>query len=269
MSIAVRFMGQIGNQMFQYCMGHILALRTGQRYNAPRVWLNKRGRPVQWSGPPLFPLHCHDGTRAVGDAQEVYVTHWLDVAAIDMARPVFVRHAYFQRYELFRDYKDCIRAEWLRLQVPFVETEQDAVYIHVRRTDYVDGNPAIQGLSTRLDEYARCLEEFPDATRLIIVTDDPNDPFHNEFTKLGLPWTISGLPWDQDFMLLASCRWLLMSQSTYSWWAGFLGRPERIVCPMFNGSFWRHGVGLYGPSTPDYPNLYVDDEPDRWKWILE
>ena len=266
MSVSVRFMGQIGNQLFQYCLGHILAEQTGQCYRPPRVWLNKQGRPVKWTDEPLFPLKEHPGKPAIGPSQQFSVMHWIDFAAVDANKPVAFTHGYYQRYELFRAYKNDIRNDWLNLDAPFVPTDQDAVYIHVRRTDYTDGNPSIQGLSTTIDEFSECLGHFPDAKRMVIVTDDPNDQFHQQFGKLGLPWTISGLEWDRDFMLLASCRWMVMSQSTYSWWAGFLGRAERIVCPMSEGTFWRHGLGLYGPAAPDYPNLYVDDEPERWIW---
>jgi hypothetical protein len=176
---------------------------------------------------------------------------------------------YYQRYELFQPWKGRIRQDWLRIELPFVDTAPDAVYIHVRRTDYVGGNPTVQGCATSLDEFARCLQEFPDAKRLIIATDHPKDPFHRQFTRLGLPYTISGLPWDKDFLLLASCRWMIMSESTYSWWAAFLGRAERIACPVFPRSFWRYGLNLKGPASPDYVNLFVDDEPGRWLWVTE
>jgi hypothetical protein len=131
-------------------------------------------------------------------------------------------------------------------------------------------NPNAHCLASSIDEYRSCLSHFPDAKRLVIVTDDPNDPFHREFDQLGLPWTISGLTWDQDFLLLASCRWMIMSQSTYSWWAGFLGRAERIVCPLFPGTHWHLGKDLIGaPVTHDVPNLIVDDEPGRWIWVSQ
>lgn len=260
-------MGQVGNQMFDYAMGKVIAERTGLRYKPPPRWLDKRGRPLRWTNTPLFLPVESPGDTAHGQSQNLSVTHWIDLDELDPTRPIVLSHGYYQRYELFRPYKDRIRNEWLKIQPPFVTTLTDAVYIHVRRTDYVDGNPEIQGLSTTIDEYAKCLEHFPDAKQLVIVTDNPRDPFHKQFDKIGLPWAVSGLNWDEDFMLLASCKWMIMSQSTYSWWAGFLGRAETIVCPMGPGTFWHHGIGLYGPADPDYPNLYVDDEPERWIFL--
>jgi hypothetical protein len=265
--ISTRFIGQLGNQLVIYTIGKILSEKTGQRYQPMRKWLDKKGRPVKWNGPELFSPTPSPGKTAQGKPQEVYITHWFDYDSIDSDLPINVVHGYFQRFELFRDYTDKIRNEWLKIQRPFVDTDDDSVYIHCRRTDYVGGNPDIQGESHTIEHFAKCLDHFHDAKKMVVVTDNPNDPWLHEFHKLGKPWTISGLTWDDDFMLLASCKNMIMSQSTYSWWAGFLGRAEKIVCPMFEGTFWHNGVGLYGPASPDYPNLYVDIEPERWIWV--
>lgn len=270
--IAVRFMGQLGNQLCQYAIGRILSVRTGQAYCPPSQWLDKRGRPVKWTlDPPLFMPQFAFGSRPKGTCQVVSVNHWFDMDSIDPNLPIHVMHGYFQRYELFKPYKDQIRNDWLRLSHPPVETDPEAVYVHVRRTDYVPhvdnpNDPTRHCLSSSINDYAKCLEHFPDAKRLVIVTDDPKDPFHREFDKFGLPWTVSGQAWDADFLTLASCRWLVICQSTFSWWAGFLGQAEKIVCPVPPGTFWHYGIGLTGPAAPDYPNLYVDDEPERWTW---
>ena len=262
--IVVEFMCQFGNQLFQYNIGRILAQRTGQAFQPPVQWLDKHGWPVVWTlKPPLVTPRAVPGEHPSGDAQTVHVEQWLDLDSVRPDRPVHITYGYFQRYELLQPYKDQIRNDWLKLSQPFVQTDSEAVYVHVRRTDYVGG------WATSIDDYAKCLDCFPDAKRLVLVTDDPEDPIHNEFSRFGLPYTISGRPWDKDFLLLASCRQLIISQSTFAWWAGFLGQAEKIVCPVFPGTFWRHGVGITGhrPPSRDYPNLYVYDEPERWHWL--
>ncbi len=97
-----------------------------------------------------------------------------------------------------------------------------------------------------------------------IVTDDPGDPFHQGFATFGLPVEIHSGKWDEDFLLLASCRQMIMSNSTYSWWAGFLGRAEQIVYPLAQGTCWSQGADARGSDRQEYPNLYVDDESGRW-----
>lgn len=254
--------GQIGNQMFQYCMGRILALRTGQPYVPPRCWCDSKKRPVTWSGEPLWKLASVEGRTVSGRPQEINVGNWFEPESIDPDMPVDIVTGYFQRYELLKPYKEAIRNDWLKIpEHRYVETDDAAVYVHVRRKDYV-GNPTCT--PTSIPDFADCIRQFPEAKKLVIATDDRADQFLSGFDSIGLPWSVSGLPWDQDFLLLASCRWLVISQSTYSWWAGFLGRPERIVCAVKPGSLWHRGL-----ENRDRPNLYVDDEPNRWIWLKE
>lgn len=273
-AIRVDLIGQLGNQKFAYCFAKVLAARTGLEYRAPAGFLDKQGRPIRWTGTPLFTMESSPG-RAGDTSHRIKrrCGHWLDLTEFDHATQIHLQAGYYQRYEYYRPYVNTIRNDWLKLQVPFIETDPAAVYCHVRRKDYVPtrGRPVTQQqqpLAATLDEYAACLRHFPNAKRLVVCTDDPRDPWFQELDRLGLPWTFTGGTWDQDLLTLLSARNLLMCQSTYSWWAGFLGRAERIVCPVFPGTHWRLGMdgGITGPpANGDYPSLCVDDDP-RWIW---
>jgi hypothetical protein len=202
--------------------------------------------------------------------------HWFDLQGIEHATRITCRLGYYQRYEYYRPHVDEIRNDWLRLQVPFIDTDPGAVYVHVRRRDYLPTpeRPVTsrqQPLAATIDEYAAGLRHFPDAKTLMLCTDDPRDPFLHQFSRFGLPVTINGGTWDQDLLTLLSAENLLICQSTYSWFAGFLGRAQRIVCPVFAGTHWRLGLdaGIAGPPTNgDFPSLCVDDDP-RWTWVKE
>jgi len=273
-AIRVNLIGQLGNQLCIHVFAKVLAARTGLCYRAPRCFLDKGGRPLQWTGAPLFTMTPSPG-RSAGDRRPVKLRcgHWVDVPALERATRITLQNGYYQRYEYFRPYVDEIRHEWLKLQRPFVETDPAAVYCHVRRRDYVPTaqRPVTQQqqpLAATLDEYAACRRHFPDAKRLVVCTDDPRDPWLYELSRLGLPVTINGGTWDTDLLTLLSAENLLICQSTYSWWAGFLGRARRIVCPVFPGTHWRLGMdgGITGPPTNgDFPSLCVDDDP-RWIW---
>lgn len=275
--IYMQFCGQWGNQLFQYVIAKIVAERTGLAYAPPDTFYAKNGDPVRWTGEPLVTMQPTPGRvmQAHRDGwQRVNAIHWADLDAIDSERPVFMT-GFFQRYELVKPWKEKIRTQWLAISPDrFIATDPDAVYVHVRRTDYVPGqdnpnNYRIHCLAATMDEYARGLAEFPDAKRLVLVTDDPGDAFLQEFSRFGLPCEVSGKRWDEDFLLLASARNLLICQSTFSWWAGWLGRAERIACCVPEGTYWRMGLNAIGSDRPEHPNLYPDDEPHRWKWITE
>ena len=274
--IQTRALGQWGNQAFQYVVGKIVAERTNNAYLPPGQWFDKRGRPLQWHGPEFFRQDCTPGIGRQTHVANIAGMHWLDIDALPRDRDLNLT-GYWQRYELLAPYKDRIRNDWLKIRTELPAINSEAIYIHVRRTDYVRNenghsmNPRAQGIATSIDEYAACLDRFPRGRKIVLVTDDCRDPFLEEFKRFGLVECRS-TTWDADFLTLAAARYLVLSQSTYSWWAGFLGRAERIVCPLFPGSLWWFGRELCGPPRAmgtDYPNLVVKDEGDRWQWISE
>jgi len=272
--VKTKFMGQFGNQLFQYVAGKIMADVTGLAFMPPPCFLTKKGSPVSWTESPLFVMRPTPIENYDKDGPDMSYTgeQWIDWRKYRDAGSVALQ-GYFQRYECLKPWKDKIKQEWLKFETPLIDCDQDAIHVHCRRTDYIPGvdnpnRPECHGISTTIGEYAKCLKVFPDAKRLLIHTDDPKDPWLREFDKLGLPWSINQARWDEDFLSLASCRWMIMSQSTFSWWAAFLGRAEKIVCPLSKGTLWHCGKDLYGPpGRRDYPNLRVDDEPGRWTWV--
>ena len=284
MSIVVRMVGQFGNQVLTHVLCKILAERTGLAYRAPKCFIDKQRRPVQWSGSPIFQLESSEGRATDRLPQVIDCLHWFDMASLDRDRMIIVRQWFGQRYEFLQPWKEKIQRYWLRFMVPLPvqDVDRDAIYVHVRRTDYVfldeasgvRPDPAQNGTATTLEEYARCFAEFPDAKRCVLVTDNAADPFLDDLIRTAedcsLSATVQSLAWDLDFLTLAAARFVVISQSTYSWLAAWLGMAEKIVCPCFPGTFWHHGMGLHGapgPGEHDYPNLYPDDESERWTWI--
>jgi hypothetical protein len=228
---------------------------------------------VRWrDDKPLIVMEGTPGRRATGPPQKLRVYHTYDLDSLDPNRPVVSDRCYWQRYSMYKPYKDQIRQEWCRIRKPFVETDPEAVYIHCRRTDYVlppgtDIRTCAQ--ATSMEEFRLAMRQFPDARRVVVLTDNPRDPFMQEFHKLGLLWEVNGGTWDEEFLMLASARWVIISQSTYSWWAAFLGRGEKIVCPVLPGSHWHLGLGARWLERDRCVNLYVDDEPERWIWVTD
>jgi hypothetical protein len=282
MTIHVDFTGQLGNCFFTYCLGKILAEKTGQDYVPPFPhWITKAGGPVKYSTEIPFiaqPVPTIGRGSVSGPTQHYHSLHWVDVDGFSRDRPIHVS-SYAQRYQIFQPWKDRIRNDWLKIREDaFVETDPECVYIHVRRTDYVGNNlnPDQQCIAHTIPEYLRCLEEFPNAKLATIITDDPHDPFiaalrktiAERFPARGCSSVSSA--WDRDFMTLASAKSVIISQSTYAWWACWLGRAEKVVCPIGVSSLWHRGMGLMGAPKPgcgDYPNLYPHDEKEKWFWI--
>ena len=145
---------------------------------------------------------------------------------------------YLQSEEYFKD----IKWEWrtfLRLDV----VPNDYVVIHVRRGDYV-GNPFYVDLMST-DYYSRAMDQFENA-RFIVISDNieyckQQDVFKNcEFsngTEL------------EDLNLMAGARGVIMANSSFSWWGGYLC-DGKVIAPKT----W-HPDGITRTVLPDRFNV--------------
>ena len=125
------------------------------------------------------------------------------------------------------------------------------VGIHVRRGDYrskPDCHPVLPW-----EYYAHARQALGDHSgdgKYHVVSDDIG------WCREWMPYAStygSGDPAD-DFLSLAACRRILCANSTFSWWAAWLGRAERVTLP----SPW------FGPALPhDTRDLL----PPGWQWV--
>ena len=104
-----------------------------------------------------------------------------------------------------------------------------AIGIHVRRGDM------ISNIDNPLDSFFRKSLQIIDQKNqgkkleILIFTDDAE--YCSKFLKLGRDFTlIQGGNTLDDFLSMISTEYLILSRSTFSWWAGFLSKGE-IYCP--------------------------------------
>lgn len=231
--IDVRYKGRLGNNLFQYCMGRILAEALGFALRADPI-----------SG---FPNTAETITGAAYDApDEVLTEHKIGLVAIlaDRTPRRIVLDGWFQRLDYYRPWRARIR-QWLAFDPALrLPAAQPDVVVNVRRTDYVQ-----LGWALPFSYYRDAIEMLlPPSGALWVVTDDERDPFLRRFA----PWKpkyFSGTPLEQ-MLFMARAPALVMSQSTFSWWPTFLGDMEKIVCPLPSFGAW---------SRTAYPDVDLID----------
>lgn len=218
--VEVVYKGQLGNNLFQYCLGRILAEDLGFALAAEPI----RGFP-----------HTAD---AVEGARYESPTVVLSGQHAELARlraqPPQCRillNGWFQRHEHYRPHREKIR-RWLAFgeAVRAPSTPPDTV-VHVRRTDYVSN-----GWALPFSFYEEALTRLSPAGQVWILTDDPTDPFFRRFARWQ-PRFSSGTALE-DLRFMSAAKRIVMSQSTFSWWATFLGDPDEVVCPDPSFGAW-------------------------------
>jgi hypothetical protein len=218
--VDVRYKARLGNNLFQYALGRIVAEQLG---------FELRADPIP--GFPNTAQHvrgaCHEGPEEVLAGQRID----LDGVLANRSPRRVVLDGWFQRHEYYRPFREKIR-DWLQfdagIQVPDGNAE---VVVNVRRTDYVQ-----LGWALPFSFYKEALERLNAGGGTIwIVTDDHRDPFFRQFGPAVRFFHGTGL---QQLLFMSRARHLVMSQSTFSWWPTFLGDLETVVCPDPSFGAW-------------------------------
>ncbi len=254
----MKYRGRLGNKAAQYVVGRAIAAELGFELFARPLSLFPNARGV---GPP--PPGLLDCPRA-----EVLGGHRIDLASLlaDRRPRVIVLNGLFLRYEYFQPHKNVIRRWWLDSGAPAPGHPHDLT-IHVRAGDvWQSGTRPGQAVHPEycalpFSFYSEIIQSFG-WRRILVVTDDPADPMVTKLARSHDAAVQSGTVAD-DFNTLRSSRNLVLSVSTFAWWAGWLSHAERIYFPvagLFDSERARHRPPLL------QQDLWVCDE-DRYRAI--
>jgi hypothetical protein len=265
--VIVRLTGGLGNQMFQYATGRALADRLGtellldtRAFGTPLALKDYTRRAYALSP---FKLRAKLATPADLKDWPVWVVEigmrlrfvrpWFgrwhfepaisyDPGVLTLREPVCLV-GYWQSERYFVDVAERIRADFALAQplsgdnaaLLQIARSEHSVGLHVRRGDFVKLKHAAQvhGLCS-IDYYRRAIglvKERCPGCRFLVFSDDP------EWARAELPLDASAVfvtgneqqP-EHDLILMSACKHHIIANSSFSWWAGWLGySPEQIV----------------------------------------
>lgn len=150
-------------------------------------------------------------------------------------RDGFIPDLYVQSEKYFSQYKDEIRNMFSH----GIDTT-DKVAIHIRRGDYLKAQQFHVDLWDT-GYYHKAISIFPTENFLVFCKDGQDEVLDaadeqwcidNLLPLLGSRFEFhkSGEETD-DFNAMASCKSIIMANSSFSWWAAWLGKHERVICP--------------------------------------
>ena len=253
-SVKTQYPGRLGNKLFQYCFGRIIADALQFNFDAEHV--------------PGF-SHATSLRRlclpSIGLKEEVLNGHKVDVEKVvaNRKKRIIRLLGHFQRYEYYRKHKEKIRS-WLSVPTSNIPGTEDLV-IHIRSGDLWQvnrSNPPNEGqLPLPFSFYKQIIEQRV-WEKIYIITEMQKDPM---VQKLAASYSalVQSKSEIEDFCFLASGHNIVLSVSTFAWWASWLSRAKQIFFPL--AGFWNPDYRVHYGKNPEM-DLIVDDEP-RYEFI--
>lgn len=254
MSVVIsRLLGGLGNQMFQYACGRALSLKRG----VP-LWLDARALDVKAEHTPRqYALGPFDIRARRLDNAEWQTLAPLNAPLIQETGPRFMPQVmqasapaclsgYWQSERYIRAIRPVLQLDFQLRQGPTPEMTRWAqrmrnpdagkasVMLHVRRGDYVS-LPAANAMHGLCDlsyyrDALRTLQGRHGALEVFAFSDDP--AWVSQHLPAVHPCHVVSLagaqarPAEHDLWLMQQCQHHVLANSSFSWWAAWLGQRE-------------------------------------------
>ncbi|WP_286080066.1 alpha-1,2-fucosyltransferase [Parablautia intestinalis] len=252
----VRISDGLGNQMFQYAFAYALARRTGaevlidplfwgtslRKYQLEKFKVTNTKRMVSRVWDYILGFGPRNGRRFKDGYRQFLIRKkyqlikekqvmCYDENLVSQTRPSFYM-GFWQTPRYFEAYYEELKSQFVRKKNISVQAldyqkriqEETSVALHIRRTDYVrqEGNAALG-----FEFYEEALHRMQDrlgAFQLFVFTDD------KEFVKKNFKlreYVLVDKVCDLDeFELMRQCDHHIIANSTFSWWAAYLGMDK-------------------------------------------
>ena len=254
--IIIRLKGGLGNQMFQYAFGRLLAVKnnaevkfefSGDKKDTRREYkLDKFNTSVQFAGPDeaknlQYPFGIV--SRVIEKVKTIVLKRYnIGYEPGLLGRKNGYLEGYWQSYKYLESIKDVLAKE-LALKEPvdqkhktILEKMRDtnSVCVQVRRGDYVtDPKTSSEHLACGLEYYDKAFELLKTKVAnpiLFVFSDDIEWCKNNLKPDLPVFFSDPAMPDYEDFALAVRCKHDIIANSSFGFWAAWLNdNPGKIV----------------------------------------
>jgi len=240
--------GRTGNQMFQIAAAKAYSLTYDKELKIPNVTKDMNVWQPSFKG----------NTKGQEPTHHLYKEKSFRYDPI----PYVGRHenltieGFFQSYKYFIQFLPEIKKMFSEL-TGYTVKKIPATAIHIRRGDYLkypDTHPAVtSGYIKNALEAAK----FDDISKPLYIFSDDKDWCKEYFKDFKFKVFIGSGNDIEDMYIMASCEKIIISNSSYSYWAAMLSDNSEIFCPCYFDWF---GEGCHHDTS--------DLLPEEWKQIL-
>ena len=241
--LALKYVGMMGNQMFQYAWSRILARRLGYSLAVPSI--------------EGFPTTADKITGIVRTGDWIHIQNKFCLLFEEVeelareGRPLLVHKSHLENYSVLAPYRETIRT-WFQFAETQIETMEFRSYrngwhkaalkeltpsdlvINIRLGNYLRPNHQFRLLL--YDYFSLILKRHPH-DRLIVTSDSIDHPLLLPFASPRTFYLFAKHRWE-TLSLIRKASNVAISQSTFSWWAGYLSDAVNVYFPIPKTGVW-------------------------------
>ena len=240
-NVYVSLAGGIGNQLFQVAAGYSYAKRYKKNlYLLSKNWSGSQGKHPDTYKKTIF--RNFKFISAIPDHPTEYQEKRFNFDPIPLIKGSVHLHGYFQSLKYFEDHKDEFISELKLKPLDDEFIDSDSWCVHVRRGDYLQHSHIHLVCGT---DYF--LQNMKDLDKINVFTDSLPQ-VQGEFGNIRCNYIQSNSELS-DLYLMSQHRNMILSNSSFSWWASFLGKPkETIIVPKIWFNNFQDHHDIYRPE---------------------
>jgi hypothetical protein len=241
--ISILLNGRMGNQMFQYAVCRMIAYKNGYNF-----YISENGEPST-EGIHIknifkdLDLGLFDGDILYSHSEN-HTIQKFDPNIFNL-NDYTILWGFYQSPNYFYGYEDLVRS-WFNIDLNEKSKEvfnnypvEDYCYVHLRGTDYKNHSHWFLDSDYYFKAFEKVKESNPNIS-FLIITDDIDE------SKKLFP-NIDCISNDMvtDFITLLNSEHIIISNSTFSWWASWLKNKKTIIAPNNWLNYNKPELGFY------------------------
>lgn len=230
-------LGHLGNQMFQYAATKSFSVKHNRDFIiAPKEVYGKYYYTTLRSNiDDCFNIKCDRGITNFITFQEKQFHFDYEMFENPPSHDVDL-YGFFQSDKWFKHIDNEIKKDFsFKPEIYDMASElkdsfdsKELISIHIRRTDFVTNNNHI---TQDINYYYEALKLFPEDCQVLIFSDDSDWCKQQEiFSSDRFLISNTNNPYI-DLCLISLCDYIVIANSTYSWWGAYLSDAKKIIAP--------------------------------------
>ena len=247
----VRYMGGLGNQLFQYAFGIACEKQYGVKvefdkfsytrdkkrkyeleqfqisnksmvkgvkswYYNVLFYFNSKAKDLFVFEKKTFDYQKYD----IAEQHKYYIGHWQNVKYFDMVRQ-----------ELKKEFNLISVPSQISHLYKIINENRHSIAVHVRRGDYLSIHEYVVQTMEYYEAAMHMVRKKITNPVFYVFSDDIDWCKHNFDISQNDIFFIDGNSTVEDFILMRACHGFIISNSTYSWWPAYLSESKVIVAP--------------------------------------